>query len=334
MTDDRQPPDYSELLRSPYDPDPDAPSRKEGESDLPWVPAVIAASIGALVVSAFVVVSLIRGPAEDDVDVAGTATTSTTLAPEPSEALPPGFTSIDPDTGVAVEGVKVTGRATAIAIATAVRGGLDPGDVPAPEIAYWELRSGGAESPMSAQYGERGAIGNITVEFPPVTQLRRPELVAHPAEGADEQVATLDIPATFGPSGSVSDYRIDLGDGRAVVIDEVTVGDGWGFVTWHTVGPSPATVSTVVTFVGTDDPASTDVVDPTLLTSAHLRTIGQGTGARPLPPMYNFTGSEPLVRSGEPLSESNAPEAISIAFTVRVPASIGDPVVVDVPGSG
>jgi hypothetical protein len=332
MTDDGREPVHSGRLLSPRGPDPDEPERGEGQSEIPWVPAVIAAAAGALIVSAFVVVSLIGGPADGDGGAVDAQTTSS-LAANRSVALPEGFTPINDEVGFRVEDVAITGRATVIAVSTAVRGGLDPAGVTAPDVAYWELSSEGATSVMSAQYGGRGALGNITLEFPPLPGLRQPELLAHLAEGVDVRTVTIEFPVQHDETGIVTDQRIDMGEGRVVIIDELTVGDGSGFVAWHTQGSAPAKVTTVVTFVGSDDPGSGDVVDQTVLTSAHRRTTTQGSGSGPLMPMYGFSGSEPLLRSGEPLGESSNHESISVEFTVEVPARIAGAVSIDIEGN-
>lgn len=335
MTDERdQPPAYGELLRSPYDPEPGSGREREGEGDLPWIPAVIAATIGALVVSSFVVFSVVTAPEVADDETASTSTSSTVPVPVQSDELPIGFTALTPEVGARVEDLRVSARGTSVAVSTAVPGGTDPAAVPPIEIAYWELESDGVPNAMTAQYGELGVLGNITIEFASLPQMRRPELRAYVAEGADEQSVTIDLPDGFALPETYAGIAIDMGDGRFVQITELTVGDGWGYVSWVTEGDFPAKVDTVVTFVGTDDPASEDVVDPTRLTSPRLRTIGQGTGPRPVPGMYGFSGSSQLVRSGEPLGESNAPTALMVEFRVVMPAAIADPVPVELSSFG
>jgi hypothetical protein len=339
MTDERdQQPDYSELLRSPYDPEPGSGSEpdgaREGEGDLPWVPAVIAAIAGALVVSAFVVLSIVTEPEVADDQTATTSTTTAMATPVQSDQLPEGFTSLTPEVGAQVEDVTVSARGTFVAVSTAVPGGTDPAEVPPIEVAYWELESDGVPNVMTEQYGELGILGNITIVFPSLPQMRQPELRAYVAEGADEQSLTIDLPDDFALPATYAGITIDMGDGRSVQITELTIGEGWGYVSWVTEGDFPTKLETVVTFVGTDDPATEDVVDPTRLTSPHLRTIGQGTGPRPVPGMYGFSGSSQLVRSGEPLGESNAPSALTVEFRAVMPAAIAEPVPVDLRFAG
>lgn len=335
---DRQP-DYSELLRSPYDPDPgsehDGPSGREGESDLPWIPAVIAAIVGALLVSAFVVLSIVTEPEVADEQAASTSTTAVTMPDRvPSDQLPDGFTALTPDVGARVEHVAVSTRGTSVAVSTAVPGGTDPATVPPIDVAYWELESDGVPNLMAAQYGELGILGNITIEFPALPQLRQPELRAYVAEGEDEQSVTIELPDDFVLPSTYAGITIDMGEGRSVQITELTIGEGWGYVSWVAEGDFPTKLETVVTFVGTDDPATDDVIDATRLTSPHLRTISQGTGPRPVPGMYGFGGSSQLVRSGEPLGASNAPTALTVDFRAVMPAAIADPVPVDLRSVG
>ena len=103
-------------------------------------------------------------------------------------------------------------------------------------------------------------------------------------------------------------------------IDSLVIGDGWGHVTWASRG-GPAKVDTVVRFVGTDDP-STEDIDETLLTPAHLQPLTQGSGVRPIAPLFGFTGSEQLIRSGEPLGADNQPDAIVVEIRVEMPSGV------------
>ena len=294
---------------------------------------MIGAILGALIVSAFVVyaasIRSSEGPAE-----AAPQTTTTTAAPAPviSAEFPDGYVAVTADVGARVESVDVSSRGTVLAVTTAVRGGEDAAAVAPLDVAYWELSlADSVLERMTAQRDQVGALGNVTIEFAPLATIRQPVLLAHPAEGQVITVASADADAAV--PQTLADLSIDLEGGGFLTIASLDIGDGWGWIEWSIDGDQPARVDTVVTFLGTDDPQTPDVEDATTLVSPHLRTLSQGSGTIPLPPLYGFTGSEQLVRDGEPLSGSNAPTAIVIDFTIHQPASIGDPVEIPVPPS-
>jgi len=334
VTNDEPRPDYGELMKSPYDPDqkPGA-QRSENGSELSWKPAVVAAALGAFVVSAFVIYAIVSSPDEplDAAPVDSAASTTEALDAVQSLSLPEGFTMVTDTVGARVEAVDVSARATALSVSTAVPGGDDPGEVPPLDAAYWELVLQDGPRRMTAQYQGRGALGSITVGFPPLAALREPKLVPYLEVGADEVVATVDLDP--GVPTSLDGYEIDVGDGRFVDIESLVIGDGWGHVAWSARG-GPAKVETVVRFVGTDDPATPEVSDETLLTPPHLQALAQGAGVVPLPPLYGFTGSEQLIRSGEPLGASNEAEAIVVEFRVVMPREVVEGSAIDVPTGG
>ena len=314
-------PDHRDLLRSPYDPDPDdgVGTSREGESELPWVPAVVAAALGAFVVGAFVVYGVVAGPVEDEVqaDVAST----TTAPPIPVEAtgFPVGFVAVTDEIGARVVAIHESTRAITVAVSTAVAANLDPAQVEPLDVAYWVLDDGGVAGvvPMVRQYVIVGSLGNVTVEFPPQAPLREPEIIPYLSSGATtSHTLTLELDASV--PQVLGGMMIDFGDGRVVVIDELTIGDGWGWVEWSTLGDAVAMVDVTVTFEGTDDPGS-DVIDPTRLASAHTPGF---FGVQVPPPLYGFRGSASLVRAGEPLSSTNSPTAITVDVTATVPDSV------------
>lgn len=334
MTKDDPRPDYSELMRSPYDPDANTAERRaEGESDISWKPAVIAASLGALFVGAFVIFSIVSTP-EEPLGVAATdPVSSTTVVPEDvqSSSLPEGFTAVTDAVGAHVEAVDLSPLSTALAVSSAVPGGDDPGETPPLDAAYWELVLEEGPRLMTAQYHSHGALGAFTVEFPPIAALRGPTLVPYFEVEADEVMVVVDLDA--GVPTSLDGYEIDVGEGRFVDIESLVIGDGWGHVTWNSRG-GPAKVETVVSFVGTDDPATPDSVDETVLTSPHLRTLTQGSGVVPLAPLYGFTGSEQLIRSGEPLGAGNEAEAIVVEIRIVMPSEVVEGPAIGVPTGG
>ena len=311
-------PDYADLMRSPYDADPDPGPTDDGGS-IPWVPPVVAAIVGALVVSGFVIYAVAQEPETEQAQ-----TTTTTQASEPvpvaSEGVPQGFTSVTEDVGARVERLDVTSRGTVAAVSTATPGDREPEMVAPLDPAYWVLRDAGAESPMLVQYDEAGAVGNITIEFAPIAELRDPAMIPYLADGIVTEVETLDLDATV--PQTLTDVVIDLPSAGTIVVEELTIADNWGWFAWSGTEGRVAKIDVVVTFLETDDPETPDDVDATLLTPPHLQRLRQGIGSLPLPPMFGFSGSSPLVRSGEPLWSGNEPTGILVEFTVTTPTSV------------
>lgn len=320
-------PDYSDLLRSPYDPDEPSVAR-EGESDLPWVPAVIAACLGALAVGAFVVFAVVTGPDEPEAEAAPPSTTATTIVDaEPADGPPDGFVPVTDTVAARVIGTDVSARATVVSIATAVSGGVDPGTVEPLEVAYWVLRTGDADVEMTAQSGSKLGIGNTTIEFPPQLSLRQPELIPHIAIGATTETTTIDLDATL--PGDLEPLTISVGD-TVVTIEELSFGAAWGWIAWSSTGP--AMVDPTITFVGTDDPGA-EGENPTQLVPLARRPLAFGDPARPLPTPYGFAGTESLVRSGEPVAGGNVPTAIVVELVVTVPDDVAPAAPLEVPTS-
>lgn len=325
-------PDYAALLRSPYDPDPEHPPRSEGTSELPWIPAVVAACIGALVVGAYVVFAIVTGP--DAADAEDTAATTTTTAATPpaqrSDSLPDGFTAVTDDVGVSVVDIDVSSRGTIVTVATAVRGGLDPGAVAPLDVAYWTLVNDGSEIPMRSQDQDKIGIGNTTVEFPPQLALRRPTLVPHVAVGSPTvELYTIELEPTY--PQVLEPFTVEVGD-VTVTIEELSFSDSWGWVAWSTVG-GVAKVDPTITFLGTDDPGG-DGITPTLLVPLSRVPFSIQGPSRPLPEPYGWSGSESLLRSGEPIAGDNVPTGIRIDLAIEVPGDVAPATPIDLAPTG
>ncbi|MDJ0791273.1 MAG: hypothetical protein QNJ71_05200 [Acidimicrobiia bacterium] len=317
MTEPDRQPDYAELLQSPYDPPPEDDTAGS-DQPLPWVPSVIAAVIGALVVSAFVIYAVATDPEED----AAADTTAPVEQSEPvaSAGLPPGYVGVTDSVGARIEQADFDVAETIVAVSTAVPGDRDSDEVPPLDPAYWSLRRGEDEIPMTGQLAQRGVLGNYTIQFPPLDQVEGLALVPHLPGG--EAIIETSVETDTEIPQTIEGVVIDLGDGRSVVIDKVVVGDGWGWVSWSTTGGAVARVDTIVTFEGTDDPSTEDTVDPTRLVPEHLRPMTQGGGVVPLPPLYGFSGSSQLIRSGRSIGAGNEPTGITVRFTVTAPSSV------------
>lgn len=308
-------PDYSELLRSPYD---DEHSQTEGESDLPWVPAVVAACVGALAVGAFVVFAVATGPNEPEDEVAVTSsTTASTPEPVRADGPPEGFQPLTDEVAGAVVAVDVSSRGSVLTVATAVSGAEDPDAVEPVDVAFWELRNGGATVPMVEQSIGKLGLGNIAVVFPPQLSLREPELVPFVAVATDDEVTVLELEAEL--PQDVGPFEIDIAD-VTISISELSFDDSWGWLAWSASG-GPARVDPTITFVGTDDPSAPGE-NPTQLVPLSRQPFSFSAPDRPLPTPFGFDGAESLVRSGEPVTGGNQPTSVRVELVVTVPSVV------------
>ena len=326
--DDR--PDYADIVRSPYDPDPDD-GAQGGADAVPWVPPVIAAIVGALVVSGFVIYAVVQQPEPEQ-----TQATTTTSVAEPvvvaSDTFPEGFTAVTDAVGAKVERFDGSERASVVAVATAVAGGSAPDTVRPLDPAYWVIRNAGVERPMATQYDQAGALGNITVEFEPSAVGSEVAVVPYLADDVVTQVETIELDASL--PLTITDVAFELPGVGTIVMEELSIGNGWGWFAWSAPDGRVAKVDVVVTFVGTDDPSTPDDVDPTQLTMPHLRPLTQGRGSLPLPPMYGFAGSSWLEQAGETLRGDNQATGITVELIATAPTSVTRGPVIEIDSGG
>lgn len=317
-------PDLSDVMRSPYD---DVEPASEGDSEIPWKPPVIAAIIGALLVSALVIYAIVAGPNDEPGDVTSGRTETEAVR---STDVPPGFTALPSGNGARIEAATSSDTLYVVGVSFAVAGSEAPSEVAPDQIAYWELRSDADAIVMTEQLSEIGILGNTTVVFGVGEVPGEPQLAAYPIADVVERTDEIEVPSDDIPGGV--GFSIDVEPGVSVD-GVVTIGDGWGHVDWSLEGGVTAKLDTVVTFVGTDDPG-TEGIDETQLIPGHLRTLSQGLGAVEAAPLHGFSGSDQLDRVGEPLSSTNEPTAIVIEFDAEVVVAVSDSVAVGFPPSG
>ena len=95
-----------------------------------------------------------------------------------------------------------------------------------------------------------------------------------------------------------------------VVIDELSIGNGYGSIQWHLEGGLAARVDVVVTFDGVEFPLA--------LVTPYNDSTEFERGDRHLPPPWNPVGGTSLERVGEPLSAANVATGITVNFNVSV----------------
>lgn len=303
---------------SDVSPDPgfDEAGVAEGESDIPWKPPVIAAILGALVVGIYVIYAIVTGPS-----VEGDAADD----PAPATAADLGYVAVTNDVAARAESVMVTPTVTIVAVSTSVSGGVDPSDVLPLDVAYWELATPSGTVPMQDQYwllDPKGiGTGAISVTFPPNVSTTGGEIVAYPVgttvTGTDEHELSTSLPQT------VTDVRLDLGDGVIVVVDSITFDEYGGYVEWRVEEGLTARVDVVVRFVGTGE----SPMDDTLLVPAYTAPsllYPDRTGVPSTP--FGFRSQYRLGRTGAQLDAARPPTAIIIEFTVEAVTTLTDPV--------
>ncbi|MEN8239356.1 MAG: hypothetical protein ABFR53_09165 [Actinomycetota bacterium] len=315
---------FADLMRSPYE---DDDRQREGESDLAWKPPVIAAILGALLVGAFVIYSIVAGPA-DDPEEASSAPTDTAAAQ--STDLPEGFTPFPSGNGARIEAVTPVEGSQYVAVSTAVSGSEAASEVAPDEIAYWELQTDAGTVPMREQLSALGVLGNTSVVLEVDGVPGGSQLLAYVVSDVTERTSVIEAPLDDG--SPETDFSIEIEPGVSVN-GVVSIGEGWGHLVWSLEGGIAAKVDVVVTFVGTDDPSS-EGIHETQLIPGHHRTLSQGIGAIESAPLYGFDGSYQLYRVGEPLSSANEPTSLLLEFTADVVVAVSDPVVIGpLPGS-
>ena len=290
-------------------------SPREGEAEISWKPPVIAAVVGALLVSVFVIYAIVAGPVDEPESGA-----------VQSSELPQGFTALPGGTGLKLESVTQAEGEILVGVASAVPGTADPRQTPPVEIAYWELETEAGVVVMDRQFGA-DTTGSTTVAFTGEMVPGEQHLVAHPA--TDSTLRTTSLEHTADSPGRTFEFASDAGEG-VTVTGKVTVGDGWGYVDWSVEGGTTAKVDVVVTFAGEDD-QSTDAIEVTRLIPAHFLDPADASGVVRAAPLFAYGGRYQLYRSGGSGDARLTPTPIVIEVTAIVATTVGEPVVVKVP---
>ena len=302
-------PKLENLLRSPYDDQSDRPDA------MAWKAPVGAAILGALAMSAYVIFAVIAGPTED-ID-----TTTSVLQVQAVQAtgFPQGYAPVSDDVAIRADMMRASANGTTLFVSSVTRGGDAPDSIAPVEFADWTVNSAGSEPVMLHQHAAKGVLGGIAVELGPVFDPENATLIATlpgTIEDTEDRVTlSADLPAVL------SDHEIMLRD-HVVVIDELVIENGWGSMRWHLEGGFAAKVEIVVTFEGVEFPLS--------LVPRYAAPPSFGLGTPPLPPLWGRAGEVRLVRVGESLSESTAPTAIDVAFSVSIVTEEGESIAIPV----
>ncbi|MCL1593876.1 MAG: hypothetical protein M3132_05945 [Actinomycetia bacterium] len=295
-------------------------SRPEGESEIPWKIPVASAIVGALAVAIFVIYAIVVGPTAEDVSEADSGTPGV-VTPEPSDILPDGYLRVTDQIGARVESVEVSSPGSVVAVSTAVPGSVDPVEIPPLDVAYWEIVTPEGSTPMHKQYRRPGLAGTdggyVSVAFPQGLIPSDGELTVYVVRSVKTQTTNIDVPSEV--QGTITDLRIDLGDGRSVVVDSMVIAPGGGSVAWRTEGGMTARVDAVVTLITTDGTAVTLTPE---YTSAYDDAL-LGSDAVPLP--YQFQSEYRLVSDRDGDRDIDV-TAVSVELRITSVSGVEDPV--------
>lgn len=290
-------PDSSNPPRSVDDPWPDSTDTVE---EISWKLPVAAAIAGALSVSIFTIYAIVTGPSAEEVS--------------------------HDEVAARVESLESTPSATFAFVSVAAPRSADATTVPQLDIAFWELVSSTATVSMQNQLGLPDLtvpdVAYVTVAFPPDASAAGSNLLAYVVESSALEVAALELLPEL--PAEISDFRIDIGDGVAIVIDSLQIADDGGYVEWRVEGGLTARLDVIVTFVGAGEPG----LDGIALVPEYLddRVLGPSTGTDPAPRLYSFGSQYQLVQSGVPLDTDKVPTAINVEFRIEAVTSVGDAV--------
>lgn len=304
-------PNFEELLSSPYsNRDPD-----DG-IEAPWKLPVAAAIVGALLMATFVIFSIVTAPDEE-------LAASTTVAPDEASpvlatGLPPGYASVSDDVGMRVDVMRMDENSATLFVSSTVTSGTEPQSVPAVDVIGWTVRSAGTEPEMRYQHSSRTALGGVAVELRGAFDPEGTVFATLPGttlEAEDRLTLPPDVPIL------VADHRIAVGD-AALVVDELSIGNGYGSIRWHLEGGLAAKLDVTVVFDG--------VSFPLALVTPYNNSEEFGGSQGHLAPPWNPSGETTLLREGEPLSDSNVPTGITVTFSAAVVIDAGDEIEIPV----
>jgi hypothetical protein len=157
----------------------------------------------------------------------------------------------------------------------------------------------------------------VSVAFPQDATLSDGDLIVYVVRSVETQTTSVDLPS--GPQGSTTDLRVDLGDGRSVVLDSIVIAPNGGSVAWRVEGGTTARVDAIVTLITTDGAAVT-------LTPEYAAAYDDalpGSGAVPLP--YQFQSEYRLVSDRDSNTDIDV-TAVSVELRITSVVAVEDPV--------
>jgi hypothetical protein len=231
MTEEQAP--FDDLLRSPFDPAPG-----EARSPLRRISWELVAGIAVGALAVIGGYSVASGDSTTAVTTTTTTTSATTTAGpsttvvsgDAEVAFPPGFLAVTDMIGIKPEYIIDTGDQLIVSFTTASRRGFEDavgfygGDWVLETAAGGELTAAGVtSSPVVA--------GSFSVQFAKEGEVVPERMYLVSKWEVDSRDGSIEVPFPGTPFES-SDIAIDLGGGIVLTLDQLTLGDTSGQVSW------------------------------------------------------------------------------------------------------
>ncbi|MEE8331803.1 MAG: hypothetical protein V3R84_08525 [Acidimicrobiia bacterium] len=269
------------LMRSPLE---DERPDREHQSGLPMM-------LGSVVIGGLLVLGGYLAVADDEPAPTAVPTTppaTTTTTPAGAVGFPPGYVQVNDRVAVRAERVLIRDPIVFVSLSQAVLAGLDAEETAGFGAGDWTLRAAGSEFPMLAEFRNVGAPGTFTVAFDAAgVAARSLEDIVLTGEGilqgGSDEIFTLDVPDGLPLLLAPASIEVGLGDGIVLVVDEISLTEDGGQISWSLEGSSPggAVVNAFVELLvrdGVDPAAFMPPSDP-----ADFLAFFGSTGALPSP---------------------------------------------------
>jgi hypothetical protein len=320
MADDR----WDDLIKSPYDADPDESTRGRSVVVLYLVAVVLGAGAGWIV----------SNLAESEVTAATTSTaieavTTTTTAGVVDPAFLDGFISVGESAMMPILQFEHEGR-TYVAVSEIVRSDGDPETIRPMVTGKWEIVESAGTSIANREITAVMSPGIRLVEFDgavasdsiqvwsgttPDGQSSCPGCSRADFPAADGEI---DLQRTDFPIEIQMPVSEELARGLSLVIDTVLIDEDWGYAEWRAVGDEGGAIAfdMIVTFPGSGDTEAQPPDDAQLMALYHMGpSFGQSQAA--VQPRPTREGAIQLYRFHTPITADNPPSTTVVRWTAR-----------------
>jgi len=324
---------WEELVRSPLDPDPNAPPSRLA----PLAPFLLA-GIAGLLIGLFLLGNSGESTVATTLETAVSPTTAALVEPAPE--VPAGYTEVD---GVGLQPMLAYSREgnLYIAVSETTRSDLEPGEVPAFHSSDWVLSGDGVEIAASRAIASYLAPGVRVIEFPNVAALPMsvPELIVRRgsemvvrtscqgcgAVSADASSGEISLDGLDRPFLLEEPLLIDVGSAITLSVDHLEFTDEWGYVEWHIIDENEARVRADISdvFDGTDEPDFKKLF-PTQLIPDFMWDPGMQNPTMSNPQPFTRRGWLVLDRIGEIINDQNSPTSLTLNWAVEWQYPIGE----------
>lgn len=315
MTEGR--PDYRELIKSPYDDEPEYPS---GWILLPIVALVVGAMAGVMVARSQP--DTVAGDTSSP-----SSTTTEAITAQPLTGFPDGYTPVSEAVAAKVLTSYESEDSTYVVIGGVARGDADREATYMQSFSEFVLQQPDGSVRSWSQSADFDAPGMITVGFPEPLQ-----------PGAVVEATPVDVgePVTIrlfddAPAEMVVSEPIVLDvDGTEVVIDYFEYDLDEGYAAWHSDPDTPAVVDIVVTLVGTEGLGTGDVL-PIRILSFESVAVWLGQDVQGDVPTWSTGGELRLGRAGPFRFDEDLIESITVDVVVTLATNPGTPIEIPIP---